>query len=451
MRENISLDDFVNEKLLKGYFNRLYKICRSILGKGFRESLDIIGEIVELNKKKVPSGTKVLDWTVPNEWNIRDAYIITPSGKKIANFKKHNLHVVNYSKPINKKISFEELKKHLHTMPSMPNAIPYVCSYYNRTWGFCISHNQLKKLKKGNYRVYIDSDIAPGHLVYSDTLIPGKSKKEILLSTYLCHPQMANHELSGPLAWSMLYKIIKKTGPHKFSYRFLICPENIGSAAFLHYSKKKIKNIVAGYIIHLAGNGKEITYKKSRIGNSLADQAAENVIKHSNFPSKIIEFFPDGSDERQFCSPGFNMPIGLIMRKMWNASGGWISNLPDNHKFKEYHTSLDDPKKISFKTIIETIRIYYDVLLTIENNFIPIGKIQYGTPQLSKSPINLYRNIMNFNIASKSEQTRILLEILNLSDGSLDLLNIANKKNFSLIKNLDLIGKLLKTKYIRKK
>ena len=451
MRENISLDDFVNEKLLKGYFNRLYKICRSILGKGFRESLDIIGEIVELNKKKVSSGTKVLDWTVPDEWNIRDAYIITPSGKKIANFKKHNLHVVNYSTPINKKISFEELKKHLHTMPNMPNAIPYVCSYYNRTWGFCISYNQLKKLKKGNYKVYIDSDIRPGHLVYSDTLIPGKSKKEILLSTYLCHPQMANHELSGPLVWSMLYKNLKKTGPHKFSYRFLICPENIGSAAFLHYSKKKIKNIVAGYIIHLAGNGKEITYKKSRIGNSLADQAAENVIKNSNFPFQIIEFFPDGSDERQFCSPGFNMPIGLIMRKMWNASGGWISDLPDNHKFKEYHTSLDDPKKISFKTIIETIKIYYDVLLTIENNFIPIGKIQYGTPQLSKSPINLYRNIMNFNIASKSEQTRILLEILNLSNGSLDLLKIANNKNFSLIKNLDLVNKLLKTKYIRKK
>ena len=336
-------------------------------------------------------------------------------------------------------------------MPNMPNAIPYVCSYYNRTWGFCISYNQLKKLKKGNYKVYIDSDIRPGHLVYSDTLIPGKSKKEILLSTYLCHPQMANHELSGPLVWSMLYKILKKTGPHKFSYRFLICPENIGSAAFLHYSKKKIKNIVAGYIIHLAGNGKEITYKKSRIGNSLADQAAENVIKNSNFPFQIIEFFPDGSDERQFCSPGFNMPIGLIMRKMWNASGGWISDLPDNHKFKEYHTSLDDPKKISFKTIIETIKIYYDVLLTIENNFIPIGKIQYGTPQLSKSPINLYRNIMNFNIASKSEQTRILLEILNLSNGSLDLLKIANNKNFSLIKNLDLVNKLLKTKYIRKK
>ena len=451
MQEKIKLEEFVNEKLLQDYFNRLYKICRSILGKGFRESLDIIGEIVKLNKKKVPSGTKVLDWTVPDEWNIRDAYIITPSGEKICNFKTHSLHAVNYSIPINKKVGLSELKKHLHSIPNLPNAIPYVCSYYKRTWGFCISHNELLSLKEGQYKVYIDSSIKPGHLVYSDTLIPGKSKKEILLSTYLCHPQMANHELSGPLVWSILYKILKSTGPHNYSYRFLICPENIGSAAFLHYSKKKIKNIVAGYIINFAGNGKEVTYKKSRIGNSLADLAVENVLKYLDFPKKTINFFPDGSDERQFCSPGFNMPIGLIMRKMWNTGNAWQSNLPSEHIFKEYHTSLDGPDKISFKTLIETIKIYYDVLLTIENNFTPIAKIKYGTPQLSKSPINLYSNIMNFNIIAKSEETRVLLEILNLADGSKDLINIANEKNFSLIKHIDLIKKLIKTKYIKKK
>ena len=180
MKEKITINEFVSEELLQSYFNRLYKICRSILGKGFRESLDIIGELVKLNKKKIPSGTKVLDWTVPDEWNIRDAYIITPSGEKIADFKTHILHIVNYSIPINKKVSLEELKKHLHSMPDKPDAIPYVCSYYNRTWGFCINHNQLLNLKKGEYKVYIDSDIKPGHLVYSDTLIPGKSKKEIL-------------------------------------------------------------------------------------------------------------------------------------------------------------------------------------------------------------------------------------------------------------------------------
>ena len=241
MRPKISIDKFIDEKSLKKQFNKLYKICRSILGKGFRDSLEIIGNNVDLNIKKIKSGKKVLDWTVPDEWNIKDAYIITPSGKKIAEFKKHSLHVVNYSIPVKKKIKLTDLKKHLHTLPDLPNAIPYVHSYYKRTWGFCLPYNEFKKLEQGEYQVFIDSEIKPGNLVYSDTLIKGKSKKEILLSTYLCHPQMANHELSGPLVWSALYNIIKKTGPHKYSYRFLICPENIGSAAFLHNSKKKCK------------------------------------------------------------------------------------------------------------------------------------------------------------------------------------------------------------------
>ena len=445
MKSNISIDDFVTEQLLKKYFNKLYKICRSILGKGFRESLDIIGEIVDLKKKKIKSGTKVLDWTVPDEWNIKDAYIISPDGKKFANFKNHNLHVVNYSIPVNKKVTLEELKKHLYTLPELPNAIPYVTSYYKRQWGFCIKYNEYLKLKKGIYKVVIDSKIKPGHLVYSDTLIPGKTNKEILLSTYLCHPQMANHELAGPLVWSILYKILKATGPHNYSYRFLICPENIGAAAFLHYSKKKVKKIVAGYIIHCLGNGKKITYKKSRLGNSLADKAALNVINNSNFPNEIIDFFPDGSDERQFCSPGFNLPIGSIMRNMYTR--------PNESKmdFKEYHTSLDNENFISFKTIIESIKIYYETLLTIDNNFTPIGKIQYGTPQLSKSSINLYENIMNFRIKKKQEKTRVTLEILNLAEGTLDLLDIANKKKFKLVDHLDRINNLLKSKYIRKK
>ena len=444
MIPNININEFANEKFLKKYFKRLYKICRSILGDGFRESLEIIGEIVDLKKKKVKSGTKVLDWTVPDEWNIKDAYIITPSGKKFANFKNHNLHVVNYSTPVNKKVTLEELKKHLYTLPKLPNAIPYVTSYYKRRWGFCIKHNEYLKLKKGKYKVVIDSKIKPGHLVYSDTLIPGKTNKEILLSTYLCHPQMANHELAGPLVWSILYKILKATGPHNYSYRFLICPENIGAAAFLHYSKKKTKKIMAGYIVQCLGNGKKITYKKSRLGNSLADKAALNVINNSNFPNEIIDFFPDGSEERQFCSPGFNLPIGSIMRNMYLKPDGSVD-------FKEYHTSLDDENFISFKTIIESIKIYYETLLTIENNFTPIGKIQYGTPQLSKSPINLYENIMNFRIKNKQEKTRITLEILNLAEGNLDLLDIANKKKFKLTDHLDRINDLLKSKYIRKK
>jgi aminopeptidase-like protein len=440
---NFIVEKYVTEKLLKKYFDKLYKICRSILGKGFRDSLDIVGELVDLNIKKVKSGTNVLDWTIPNEWNINDAYIIDPNGKKIVKFKEHNLHVVGYSEPINKVVDLKELKKHLHTLPKLPNAIPYVTTYYKKNWGFCIKYNDYKKLVPGKYKVFIDSTLKPGHLVYSDTLIKGKSKKEILLSTYLCHPQMANHELSGPLAWSMLYKIIKDTGPHKYSYRFLICPENIGSAAFLHNSKKKVKNIIAGYIINCVGNGKKFTYKKSRIGNSLADNAALNILKHLKTKLDIVDFFPDGSDERQFCSPGFNLPIGLIMRNMYGRQDGSKMDFP------EYHTSLDNENKISFKTIIQTIGVYLDVLKTIENNFIPLGRVQYGTPQLSKSPIKLYGEMMNFRIKEKNEKTRVLLEILNLADGKLDLLSIANKRNFKLIDHHQTIGDLIKAKYIK--
>ena len=248
MKNYKSLDSYsFNKNLLKKYFKKLFPICRSIMGEGFRQSLNIIGELVDLKKINVKSGTKVLDWTVPKEWNIDDAYIVTPRGKKIADFKKNNLHIVNYSQPINKIVDFKELKKRLFFIKKMPSAIPYITSYYRKFWGFCLTYNEFKKLpKKGRYKVVIKSKIKNGNLVYSDNLIKGKSKKEILFSTYLCHPSMANNELSGPLVWSMLYKIIKNTGPHYYSYRFLIAPENIGAAAFLQNSKKKIKNIIAG-------------------------------------------------------------------------------------------------------------------------------------------------------------------------------------------------------------
>ena len=256
---------------------------------------------------------------------------------------------------------------------------------------------------------------------------------------------MANHELSGPLVWSILFKILKATGPHNYSYRFLICPENIGSAAFLHNSKKKIKNIKAGYIINCVGYGKIYTYKKSRQGDSLSDRAVENVLLNSKKKFKFVDFFPDGSDERQFCSPGFNMPIGLLMRKMYGRQDGTPLD------FKEYHTSLDDKSLISTSTMIESIKTYLEVFKTIENNFFPIGKIQYGTPQLSRSKYDLYGEIMNFRVKQKDNNTKILLEILNLADGKIDLLDIANMKKFKLIDYENLVLKLLKSKYIKKK
>lgn len=437
VQKKIDIKNIVDEKKLKFFFDRLFKIPRSITGKGFLKSIKILGEIVDLNLVKIKSGSKVLDWTVPKEWNVNDAYVLNSKGEKIIDFKKNNLHLVNYSIPIKKKIEFNELNKHLFKIKSMPNAIPYVTSYYNRNWGFCLSYNQYKKInKKDKFKVVIDTKLHNGNLIYSDKKIKGKSKKEILIYTYLCHPQMANNELSGPLVWSFLYKYLKMTGPHNYTYRFVCAPENIGAASFLHKNKKNVKNIVAGYIVQCAGNGKIVTFKKSRLATSLADRAALNIIKNSKFKYKIVDFVPDGSDERQFCSPGFNLPIASIMRKMYG-------------EYKEYHTSLDNEKCISYKTILETLNIYIDTLKTIEGNFVPYARVQYGTPQLSKSKIDLYPKMMNFIDKPRKEYVLLMLEILNLSDGKLDLLDICNIKGFKLINYIDLYEKLIKSKHIK--
>ena len=433
------IERFANKKDIKKLFKSLFPICRSITGRGFDDSLYLLGKHIDLNIFKFKTGKKVFDWTIPKVWNIDNAYIKTPNKKKIANFKINNLHVVNYSTPINKYFNLNEIKKKISTLPKMPNAIPYVTSYYNKDWGFCMKHKDFVKLKPGAYKAYINSSLKPGFLKYSDTKIQGKTNDEILLSSYICHPSMANHELSGPILMSLLYKIMKNSGPHKYTYRFLICPENIGAAAFLHKNKKNIKKKVkAGYIINCVGHGQEINYKKSRLGNSLSDRAALNVIRYSNKKYFIHDFAPWGSDERQFCSPGFNLPIGLIMRKMFDG-------------FREYHTSLDNEKFISFSTIIDSLKLYLETIQTIENNFIPIAKIQYGTPQLSKSKIPLYRNKMNWKVKKMEDETKVMLEILNYSDGKMDLIDIANARKFKLVNHLELIKKLLKSGYLKKK
>lgn len=437
MNKNFNIDTYLKNLELRKIFDKLYRINRSIMGKGFEESLNIINHYSKLNKTKVKSQTKVLDWIVPDEWNIDEAYI-EENGKKIIDYNNHNLHLMNYSMPVNKILNYENLIKNLYYIKNIPNAIPYVTSYYKKDWGFCLTYNQFKKLnKKGKFKVKINSSFKKGNLIYSNNLIPGKTKKEILIYTYLCHPQMANHELSGPLCWLSLYDIIKKTGPHKYSYRFVIGSENIGSAAYLHYNKKKIKNIKAGFVLNLLGSGKEVFYKKSRLGNSLADKAAINVLKHSNYKFKIIDFTPEGSDERQFCSPGFNMPVGNLMRKVYRA-------------FKQYHNSLDNEKFINFKTLNESIKIYYEILMTLENNFIPKAKIIYGTPQLSRSKVNLYESTMKSSgIGQKSKEIKLLLEILNLAEGKLDILDICLKKDYKLIDYIHLYKKLIKSKYIK--
>ncbi len=422
------------EKLVK----ILYKIPRSILGDGFRKSLKFLQEELKVPFvwNNVKSGTQVLDWIVPKEWIIKEAYILDPNGNKIADFNKHNLHVVNYSYAVNKTVSLQELKKHLYTIPEMPNDIPYVTSYYNKTWGFCISQNEYDNLIEGEYKVFIDSKHIDGSLVYGELVLPGETKKEILLTSYLCHPQMANHELGGPIALCYLYNLLKKTGPHKYTYRFLICPENIGAAAFLQNSGKIVDKVIdAGFILNCLGYGEEWVLKKSRRKNSFSDLLAKNALSSSELPLTIVDFFPDGSDERQFCSPGYNWPVSLVMRKMYGT-------------FKQYHTSADNLDFINYNSLLESIKMYFKIMMSAELNFVPFGKVQQGSPMLSRSKISLYPKIMNFSFKPKQEATRVILSILNMSDGNSNLLEIAEHYNFSLIEHADIVEKLCQSGYI---
>ena len=424
----------LTQKKLESYFDRLFPLNRSITGKDYRKSLKILSEIIPFKFHDFKSGKKCFDWVIPNEWNVNNAYILTPNGEKIANFQDSNLHLMGYSVPVRKKISYKELKKRIYTIKNMPNAIPYVTSYYKKNWGFCLQYNIFKKLqKKGNYNVVIDSSLKKGYLRVGMCVIPGISKKEILISTYLCHPSMAVNELSGPLTALSLYKQLIKEKKFFYTIRFIICPETIGSIAilskFCDYLKK---NVIAGYVLTCIGVGNGYVYKKTRLGNSIVDKTMIQILKKQKKPFKIINFFPGGSDEKQYSSPGFNLPIGLLMGKIY---GG----------YKEYHTSLDNKKLINFKEINQTASLYLKAMKIIDKfknkqiNKTPkffvkkkgheyyFSKVQKGMPFFSKKNNKLYPYIMEHKKISLSLYVSTIMEILNYSDGTNSLLDIAKK------------------------
>ncbi len=405
------------QKELETYFDRLFPICRSITGNGLRQSFEILQEIIPLQLTEVPTGTKCFDWEIPKEWNIEDAYIITPDGKKICDFKKNNLHVLNYSTPIEQEISFEELDKHLFYIKEMPNAIPYVTSYYKENWGFCISYDEYKTLpKNGTYKVVIKSSLEKGSLTYGDLILKGESDKEVLFSTYLCHPSMANNELSGPLCLAFLYKKIVELKKRKYTCRFVIAPETIGVIAYLaKYGMYMKDKTVAGYVMTCCGDAGNFVYKMSKQETSLADIAAKHILKHQNIPYTIIPFAVGGSDERQYCSPGFNMPVGSLTRSMYQ-------------QYKEYHTSLDDKSFISFEAMQKTIETYFDFVRALELNDVYKNTIPYCEPQLGKR--GLYPHSVNPTINRKIFHDR--MHLLSFTDGKTDLIEIANKKNISI-------------------
>ncbi len=401
---------------LEHYFDRLWPICRSITGDGLRESLQILSEVIPLTTHEVASGTQVFDWVIPNEWNIRDAWIETPGGRRICQFKDNNLHVLNYSIPVDALMTLEELKPHLHTLRSQPDAIPYVTSYFKEKWGFCISRNELNTLPdEGEYRVFIDSTLAPGSLTYGECILPGKSGREILISTYLCHPSLANNELSGPLAAAFLCRKIMDEMPDRiFTYRFIWIPETIGAITYLSRHGNHLKEYLeGGFVMTCCGDPGELTYKFSKRGDTAADRAAIhtlNSLKPGEY--RTTPFAVGGSDERQYCSPGFNLPVGSIMRTPYQ-------------RFKEYHTSLDNKSFISFPHLADTIDTSWNVLRAMELNQHYQTTIPYCEPQLGKR--GMYPDSVNPEDAR--DHVHRLLHFLTYADGATDLIQMAELRN----------------------
>jgi aminopeptidase-like protein len=415
------------------YFDRLWTICRSITGNGLRESFKIIQGLIPLNLYEVPTGTKCFDWEVPKEWNINDAYILTPTGEKICDFRINNLHILNYSIPFEGYVDFEELDKHLFSLPELPYAIPYVTSYYKENWGFCISHDLRMQLPKdGKYYIKIDSSLEHGFLTYGDLVLKGETDQEILFSTYLCHPSMANNELSGPLCLAFLYQKIAALPKRKYTYRFVVAPETIGVIAYLSKNGFYMKdNIVAGYVMTCCGDDAPFVYKMSKHENSLADRIAKHVLKNQSIPYEIIPFAVGGSDERQYCSPGFNMPVGSLTRSMYQ-------------RYKEYHTSLDKKEFISFVAMEKTIEVYFDFVRVLEINDFYKTTIPYCEPQLGKR--GLYPSSVNPNYDRMNVHR--MMHLISFSDGNTDLVDVAELRKESVFKYQEILIDLLNSKLL---
>ena len=389
----------------------LYPICRSITGNGVRKTLSIIGKHIPIAVHEIPTGTKAFDWQVPKEWNIRDAYIKDKSGKRIVDFNELNLHVLNYSMPVNKKLPLNELKKHIFTLPDRPEWVPYRTSYYQENWGFCMSHNQLESLPDEEYEINIDSSLEPGHLSYGEFFIPGESEDEILISTHICHPSLCNDNLSGISIAAYLAKILSEK-KNKYSYRFLFIPGTIGSIVWLSRNEQNIHKIKHGLVITLLGDKSDFSYKKSRRGNAEIDHVVDHYFKSIDVPLNSIDFFPYGYDERQYCSPGFNLPVGCLTR---NPHG----------EFPEYHTSADNLDFVKPEKLEESLNRLMDILFILDNNSYYINTNPKCEPQLGKR--GLYDKIGGSN-ESKNMQLAVLW-ILNQSDGNNSLLDIARKAN----------------------
>jgi aminopeptidase-like protein len=397
----------------------LFPICRSITGDGVRESLAILNRHIPLAIHEVPSGTRVFDWTVPKEWNVRAAYIKDQTGKTVVDFKNSNLHVLNYSTPVNTRISLQELKKHLYTAPEHPDWIPYRTSYYNEKWGFCLSHNQLLELSEGEYEACIDASLENGHLTYGEYYLKGKTDAEVLISAHICHPSLANDNLSGVALAVFLAKSLSGLSL-KYSYRFLFGPGTIGPITWLSVNEAQTSNVKHGLVLTCLGDPGKFTYKKTRRGDAEIDRAVIQVLRDGRDRFQICEFSPYGYDERQFCSPGFNLPVGCLMRT-------------PHAQFPEYHTSADDLSLVQPEFLADSFLKCWTVFQLLEQNATYLNLNPKCEPQLGKR--GLYGEIGGQTDGKLRELA--MLWVLNLSDGIHSLLDIAEKSamEFSTIRN----------------
>ena len=403
----------------------LYPICRSITGEGFRQTLGRVRKEIPLEVHEVPSGTQVFDWTVPKEWNIRDAYVKNSRGERIIDFKSHNLHVVNYSVPVHRKMALAELRVHLHTLADQPDWIPYRTSYYKESWGFCLSHNQLQTLREDEYEVCIDTTLESGSLTYGECYLPGESSAEVLISCHACHPSLCNDNLSGLAIATFLAKYLGEA-ELRYSYRFLFIPGTIGAITWLSQNEDHVNAVRHGLVLTCVGDQGHITYKKSRRGDAEIDRAMAHVLKNSGCRYDIENFSPHGYDERQYCSPGFNLPVGCFMRT-------------PHGKFPEYHSSADNLELMDPTSLAHSLTTCLSVFYVLENNRSYCSQNPKCEPQLGRR--GLYRE-MGGNRDTKLQETAMLW-VLNLSDGQHNLLDIAERSGLAFETVHEAVGLLL--------
>ena len=387
----------------------LYPFCRSITGDGVRATLEAIGRIVPLAVHEVASGTPVLDWTVPPEWNIDDAYIADATGRRIVDFRTCNLHVVSYSVPIARRMSLDELRPHLHTLPDQPDLVPYRTSYYEETWGFCLSQRQLDAMEPGEYQVRVDSRLEPGHLTYGELVVPGRTPDEFLVSTHVCHPSLCDDNLSGIAVSALLARRLLAGAPPRHTFRFLFAPGTIGAITWLARNPVSVSRIKHGLTLSCLGDAHRFTYKRTVDGGHAIDRAAAIVLAATGREDELIDFFPYGYDERQYNSPGFRLPVGSLMRGR-------------HGQFPEYHTSADNPGFVSGARMEESLEVLAAIVDAVDGNRVVRSLVPYGEPQLGRR--GLYRAIGGTDIA---DLQLAMLWVLNLADGRHALLDVAER------------------------